>query len=146
MSLHEGHTLLLFLRSLHQIINSLAKQLCSGNYYPLASEHIIYKGRISEFTHYHDRIVQCFLLGTIRPSYKHIIHPQCYHRLGPSGSRKALSYLQQILYPYLPSSFPRHDLSDVLCDLRLLFRIYQLIILSRLKFSAMLKETSLESS
>ena len=97
--LHYKSPIHTFRRKRFLYVNTTASQILSGSFYPSPITYqTSYNGTPSQFIEYTDRIAERFLLDIIRPCSPHIIHPHCFHRFGPSGSRKALSHLYKDLH------------------------------------------------
>jgi hypothetical protein len=44
-----------------------------------------------------DRIAHHVLLKELKPTFKHIVHPNCYHMLGPTGVKRATRKIEEAL-------------------------------------------------
>ena len=77
--------------------NETLKNFINGTYRfePLKSYFI--KGEIAIVWTYTDRLFVKALLTLIKPFFKHLISPHCFHLKGPSGVQNALQLTQRAL-------------------------------------------------
>ena len=47
--------------------------------------------------HLSDRILQNLLLKQLKPTFSHVMNPNCYHLRGPSGVKLATQRIKQVL-------------------------------------------------
>lgn len=65
-----------------------------------------------EQLHLVDRIMQNLLLKIIKPTFKHLVHPNCYHMQGPSGVKSATQTVRQALKSQQFKYFIRADIKS----------------------------------
>jgi RNA-directed DNA polymerase len=62
--------------------------------------------------HLTDRILQHILLKILKPTFKHVMNPHCFHLSGPSGVKYATERIKQVLEEEKPAYFIRVDVKS----------------------------------
>ena len=60
--------------------------------------------------HLSDRILQHILLKQLKPTFKHVINPNVYHLVGPTGVKHATSGIKEVLEKEKHKYFLRVDI------------------------------------
>ena len=62
--------------------------------------------------HLSDRILQNLLLKQLKPTFPHVMSPNCYHLHGPSGVKLATQRIKQVLAEQKPKYIIRADIKS----------------------------------
>ena len=62
--------------------------------------------------HVSDRILQNVLLQQLKPTFAHIMNPNCYHLQGPSGVKLATQHIKRVLASKKPQYIIRADIKS----------------------------------
>lgn len=88
------------------------QSLQDGNYTSRFLKRYYLPDDMIDQLHIPDRIVQHLLLKIIKPTFKYVLNPNCYHIAGPSGVRRATERICQILKNEKPKYFIRADVKS----------------------------------
>lgn len=78
---------------LHEGVNALI----AGSYDPEWQIRYYFEDGMVEQPRLNDRVIQHVLLKQLKPSFKHFVHPNCYHMFGPHGVKLATKSIKQAL-------------------------------------------------
>lgn len=83
--------------------------LAAGTYTPRCLKRIYFSDEVADQLHLSDRIMQHILLKQLKPTFKHVMNPNCYHLDGPTGVKRATQRIKQVLEEERPQYFIRAD-------------------------------------
>lgn len=106
---HETHYLS---RELKLWLTDGIKRLQDGTYSPRHTKRFYFKDEMVEQLHVTDRVLQNLLLKQLKPTFKHIINPNCLHIHGPSGVKLATQRVEQALESGQYHYFIRADIKS----------------------------------
>ena len=86
---------------LPQEINSLI----NGNYTPHHLKRYYFVDEMVDQLHISDRVLQHILFKELKPTFKHVMSPNCYHLHGPTGVKYATERIQKILREEKPITY-----------------------------------------
>jgi len=72
-------------------------RLKTGSYDPLPLKRMVFPDDVVDHVSIPDRIMQNTILQQLKPTFKHVIHPHCYHLHGPGGVKLATKQVRQAL-------------------------------------------------
>lgn len=72
-------------------------KLIAGDYDPQHLQRFHFKDEMVEQLEITDRVFQHILLKQLKPTFKHIINPNCLHLLGPNGVKVATQRIKEAL-------------------------------------------------
>ena len=83
---HEIHFLA---REIDEWLPQGIQSMIDGNYTPHHLKRYYFQDEMVDQLHISDRIFQHILLKQLKPTFKHVINPNCLHIYGPSGVKLA---------------------------------------------------------
>jgi RNA-directed DNA polymerase len=119
---HHNHDIHILTREVMQWLPAGIQALVNGSYTPQHLQRYYFKDAIVEQLEIADRVFQHVLLKQLKPTFKHLINPNCLHLQGPSGVKYATLRIRQALqnndYRYIIradiksyyTSIPHHQL------------------------------------
>jgi RNA-directed DNA polymerase len=84
----------------------------SGSYTPRHLKRYYFADEMVDQLHVSDRIFQHILLKQLKPTFKHVMNPNCYHLHGPTGVKYATQRIRQVLQEEKPSYIIRADIKS----------------------------------
>jgi RNA-directed DNA polymerase len=97
---HEVHYLA---REINDWLPQGAKSMIDGSYTPRHLKRYYFVDEMVEQLHVSDRVFQHILLKQQKPTFKHVMNPNCYHLHGPTGVKYATQRIRQILQEEKPN-------------------------------------------
>jgi len=88
------------------------QSLIDGTYDPRCLKRIYFPDEMVDQVHLSDRIFQHILLKIVKPTFKYVMNPNCYHLYGPSGVKYATERIKQTLEEEKPQYFIRADIKS----------------------------------
>ena len=70
------------------------------------------KDEMIDQLHLSDRILQNLLLQQLKPTFSHVMNPNCYHLHGPSGVRLATQHIREVVSLEKPKYIIRADIKS----------------------------------
>ena len=86
------------------------QSIVDGTYDPRCLKRYYFSDEVVDQLHLSDRIFQHILLKQLKPTFKHIMNPNCYHLNGPTGVKYATQRIKQVLEEKKPKYFLRIDI------------------------------------
>lgn len=86
--------------------------LINGTYTPRHLKRYYFSDEMVDQLHISDRIYQHVLLKQLKPTFKHIMSPNCYHLVGPTGVKLATQKIRQVLEEEKPQYVLRIDVKS----------------------------------
>jgi RNA-directed DNA polymerase len=94
---HHNHQIHDLARNIHDWLPNGIRNLLNRTYSPQLTQRCYFEDGVVEQLHLIDRIMQNLLLKIIKPTFKHLVHPNCYHMQGPTGVKTATTTVRQAL-------------------------------------------------
>lgn len=86
--------------------------MINGTYDPRCLKRYYFEDEVVDQLHLTDRIFQHILLKQLKPTFKHVMNPNCCHLIGPSGVRYATQRIKQVLEDDKPNYVLRIDIKS----------------------------------
>jgi RNA-directed DNA polymerase len=109
---HHNHQIHDLARNIHDWLPKGIKNLLNRSYSPQLTQRCYFEDGVVEQLHLIDRIMQNLLLKIIKPTFKHLVHPNCYHMQGPTGVKTATKIVRQALKNQEFKYFIRTDIKS----------------------------------
>jgi len=108
----HNHDVHFMAREIDQWLPQGVESLLDGSYNPRMLKRMYLPNEVIDHVHLSDRIYQHLMLKIIKPTFKHVMNPNCYHMQGPSGVKRATAHIQQVLQKLKPKYFIRADIKS----------------------------------
>lgn len=89
---HANHEAHLMARNISDWLTQGVQSIMNGTYTPRFLKRYYFKDEMIDQLHLSDRILQNLLLQQLKPTFTHIMNPNCYHLHGPSGVKLATQH------------------------------------------------------
>lgn len=109
---NPNHDVHLMARNIHDWLSEGIQAIINGTYSPRCLKRYDFKDEMVEHLHLSDRILQNLLLKQLKPTFNHVMSPNCYHLHGPSGVKLATERIKQILAEQKPKYLIRADIKS----------------------------------
>lgn len=109
---NPNHDVHFMAREIDQWLPQGIQALIDGTYDPRCLKRIYFPDEMVDQVHLSDRILQHILLKIIKPTFKHVMNPNCLHLHGPSGVQYATERIKQVLEDEKPAYFIRADIKS----------------------------------
>jgi RNA-directed DNA polymerase len=86
--------------------------MIDGSYTPRHLKRYYFADEMVDQLHISDRVFQHVLLKQLKPTFKHIMNPNCYHLHGPTGVKYATQRIRQVLQEEKPNYVLRVDIKS----------------------------------
>lgn len=96
-SVNHNHEIHFLAREMNDWLPKGISSLIDGSYTPRHLRRYYFADEMVDQLHLSDRIFQHILLKQLKPTFKHIINPNCYHLFGPAGVKHATQRIRQVL-------------------------------------------------
>ncbi|OGT34676.1 MAG: reverse transcriptase [Gammaproteobacteria bacterium RIFCSPHIGHO2_02_FULL_39_13] len=88
------------------------QSLVDGNYEPRCLKRYYFTDEMVDQLHISDRIFQHILLRILKPTFKFVMNPNCYHLDGPTGVKNATQKIREVIQDTNPKYFIRTDIKS----------------------------------
>lgn len=88
------------------------QSLIDGNYEPRCLKRYYFTDEMVDQLHISDRVFQHILLRILKPTFKFVMNPNCYHLDGPTGVKNATQKIREVLQNTNPKYFIRTDIKS----------------------------------
>jgi len=88
------------------------QSMMNGSYTPRCLKRYYFPDATVDQLHLSDRIFQHVLLKQLKPTFKHVMNPNCYHLDGPTGVKYATQRIKQVLQDEKPNYILRADIKS----------------------------------
>ncbi|HHI9467087.1 TPA: hypothetical protein ACP9DH_002895 [Legionella anisa] len=109
---NHNHDVHLMARNISEWLTYGLQSIINGTYTPQFLKRYYFKDEMVDQLHLSDRILQHLLLKQLKPTFEHIMNPNCYHLYGPNGVKLAIRRLKQALIENTPKFIIRADIKS----------------------------------
>ena len=99
-------------REVYEWLPKGIQSMVHGSYDPRCLKRYYFVDETVDQLHLSDRIFQHILLKQLKPTFKYVMNPNCYHLDGPSGVKYATQRIKQILHDEKPAYVLRVDIKS----------------------------------
>lgn len=111
-SANHNHEIHFLAREIEEWLPQGIQSMIDGNYTPRHLKRYYFQDEMVDQLHISDRIFQHILLKQLKPTFKHVINPNCLHIYGPSGVKLATQRIRQVLEEEKPEYIIRADIKS----------------------------------
>ena len=94
------------------VLSDPVQSMLEGDYWPRNLHRYYFSDETVDHVHITDRIFQHILLKQLKPTFPHVINPNCLHLYGPSGVKLATQQIRQVLEKEQPKYLIRADIKS----------------------------------
>jgi retron-type reverse transcriptase len=109
---HHNHEIHFMAREIDTWLPNGIKTIVEGTYNPRCLKRYYFSDEVVDQLHLSDRIFQHILLKQLKPTFKHVMNPNCYHLAGPTGVKSATQRIKQALQEEQPQYVLRIDIKS----------------------------------
>lgn len=109
---HHNHELHFMAREINDWLPQGIQSIVDGSYNPRCLKRYYFSDEVVDQLHPSDRILQHILLKQLKPTFKHVMNPNCYHLDGPTGVKYATQRIKQVLRDEQPNYVLRADIKS----------------------------------
>src|SRR5476649_435918 len=106
---NPNHDVHFMARELDDWLLQGVESMVDGSYTPRHLKRHYFPDEMVDQLHLSDRILQNILLKQLKPTFSHVMNPNCYHLYGPHGVKLATQHIRQVLQEKKPNYFIRAD-------------------------------------
>lgn len=107
---HHNHEIHFMYREIDDWLEKGIQSLLDGDYTPRMLQRIYFQDGAVDQLHLSDRIFQHIILKQIKPTFPHVMNPNCLHLVGPAGVKIATQRIRKILQDENPNFIIRADI------------------------------------
>ena len=111
-SAHPNHEIHFLAREINDWLPQGIQSIIDGNYWPRHLRRYHFSDETVDQLHISDRILQHILLQQLKPTFKHVMNPNCLHLNGPTGVKLATQRVRRALQEDQPQFFIRADIKS----------------------------------
>jgi RNA-directed DNA polymerase len=109
---NPNHDVHLMAREMDVWLTEGVESIINGRYTPRFLKRYYFKDEMVDQLHLSDRILQNLLLKQLKPTFKEVMNPNCYHLHGPSGVKLATQRIKEVLSSQKPTYIIRADIKS----------------------------------
>lgn len=109
---NPNHDVHLMARNINDWLSEGVQSIINGTYTPRFLKRYYFKDEMIDQLHLSDRILQNLLLKQLKPTFSHVMSPNCYHLHGPSGVKLATQTIKKVLAEQKPKYIIRADVKS----------------------------------
>ena len=109
---HHNHELHFMAREINDWLPQGIQSIVDGSYNPRCLKRYYFSDEVVDQLHPSDRILQHILLKQLKPTFKHVMNPNCYHLDGATGVKYATQRIRQVLQDEKPNYVLRADIKS----------------------------------
>ncbi len=109
---HHNNEIHFMAREIEEWLPQGIQSMTDGSYSPRCLKRYYFQDEMVDQLHLSDRIFQHVLLKQLKPTFKHVMNPNCYHLSGPTGVKYATQHINQVLQEDKPNYFLRVDIKS----------------------------------
>jgi RNA-directed DNA polymerase len=107
---HHNNEIHYMAREIEEWLPLGIQSMADGSYNPRCLKRYYFADEMVDQLHLSDRIFQHILLKQLKPTFKHVMNPNCYHLDGPMGVKYATQRIRQVLQEDKPNYIIRADI------------------------------------
>lgn len=107
-----NHDVHLMARELDDWLIPGIESMVDGSYTPRHLKRHYFPDEMVDQLHLSDRIFQNILLQPLKPTFKHVMNPHCYHLHGPHGVKLVTQRIQDVMAVQQPQYIIRADIKS----------------------------------
>ena len=115
---NPNHDVYLMSRNISEWLTEGVQSLINGTYTPRFLKRYYFQDEMIDQLHASDRILQNLLLKQLKPTFAHVMNPNCYHLYGPSGVTLATQRIKEALVAEQPKCIIRADIKSYYKSIR----------------------------
>lgn len=115
---NPNHDVHLMARNISEWLTQGVQSIVNGTYTPRFLKRFYFKDEMIDQLHLADRILQNLLLKQLKPTFTHVMNPNCYHLHGPSGVKLATRRVKEALATKKPQYIIRADIKSYYKSIR----------------------------
>jgi len=109
---NPNHDVHLMARNISDWLSQGVQSIINGTYTPRFLKRHYFQDEMVDQLHLSDRILQNLLLKQLKPTFAHVMNPNCYHLHGPSGVKWATQRIKEVLAEQQPNYIIRADIKS----------------------------------
>jgi RNA-directed DNA polymerase len=109
---HHNHEIHFMAREIDEWLPNGIQSIASGSYSPRCLKRYYFPDEMVDQLHLSDRIFQHVMLKQLKPTFKYVMNPNCYHLDGPTGVKYATKRIRQALQEDKPRYLIRADIKS----------------------------------
>ena len=109
---HHNADIHFFAREIDDLLPAGVKALQNGTYSPRNLKRYHFPDEMVYQLHPTDRVLQHILLKILKPTFKHVMNPSCFHLHGPTGVKYATEHIKKALIEKQPTYLIRADIKS----------------------------------
>ena len=109
---NPNHDVHLMARNISEWLTQGVQSIINGTYTPRFLKRHYFQDEMVDQLHLSDRILQNLLLKQLKPTFTHVMNPNCYHLFGPSGVKMATKRLKEVIAVQNPQYIIRADIKS----------------------------------
>lgn len=107
---HHNNEIHYLAREIEEWLPLGIQSMADGSYNPRCLKRYYFADEMVDQLHLSDCIFQHILLKQLKPTFKHVMNPNCYHLDGPTGVKYATQRIRQVLQEDEPNYIIRADI------------------------------------
>ena len=111
-SAQHNHEIHFLAREINDWLPQGIQSIIDGSYWPRHLRRYYFSDEMVDQLHITDRVMQHILLQQLKPTFKHVMNPNCLHLNGPTGVKLATQRVRQALQDEQPQFFIRADIKS----------------------------------
>ena len=109
---HPNHEVHFMARNISDWLTQGVQSIINGTYTPRFLKRHYFQDEVVDQLHLSDRILQNLLLKQLKPTFLHVMNPNCYHLHGPSGVKLATQRIKEVIALQNPKYVIRADIKS----------------------------------
>lgn len=109
---NHNHDIHFMAREIDEWLPQGIQSMINGTYDPRCLKRYYFPDETIDQLHLSDRIFQHILLKQLKPTFKYVMNPNCYHLDGPSGVQYATQRIKEVLQTQKPNYIIRADIKS----------------------------------
>lgn len=109
---NHNHDVHLMAREMDDWLVTGINSIVDGSYTPRFLKRHYFPDEMVDQLHLSDRVLQHILLKQLKPTFAHVMNPNCYHLHGPSGVKIATARIRKALLEDKPQFVIRADIKS----------------------------------
>ena len=115
---NPNHDVHLMARNISEWLTQGVQSIINGTYTPRFLKRHYFQDEMVDQLHLSDRILQNVLLKQLKPTFTHVMNPNCYHLHGPNGVKLATQRIKEVIAVQQPKYIIRADIKSYYKSIR----------------------------